>query len=259
MKSDGFYKVPREDHELPIETLLQNSDIYDKYLLLDAKTKDEISVFGKFENPSYIHPYLTHQKVFKVLLVRYRISFELKYGANSYECPEFGEYKLHRVQQFSDMLYGFHEYLIMGTDSAGLTVIFPQGGVITSDGKVLITRSTPDVTDEVSPIAHSYNKFPMHPKFKHLQTMDVLSGLQLATIQAATSSFLPEQGTQLTGYEMAIPQIRKFWVNRPLTADEELMLKSLFTLKGLPSTLSFSHISLSKAHPICLSFIRPPH
>lgn len=41
----------------------------------------------------------------------------------------------------------------------------------------------------------------------------------------------------MTGYEIAIRQIRKCWINSPLQYDEQSMLKSLMTLNDLPPAL----------------------
>jgi len=141
------------------------------------------------------------------------------------------------IQQFSEMLYGFYEYLIMVKDKADLTVIVPQGEVKMSETQVVIKSTAPEVIDEITTTPRSYNKFTIHSKFKHLHAMDVLSGLQLAAIQACTGSSLPEQGTGVTGHEMAIEQIRKCWINRPLDSSELLMVESLLSLNNLPSAL----------------------
>jgi len=183
-KDDGLFKVPRHHHELSsrvsLETVVENSVYYDRLILLDSRSKAGIHFFFKFDDPDYIHTYLTYENVFKVLLTRYRISFELKHGAQFYECPEFGEYKLCSTQQLSDMLYGFYDYLIMVKGTADLTVIFPQGSVKLSGSKVSIERFHQEVIDEISLLPLSYNKFTVHPKFRHLLAMDLLSGLQLA-------------------------------------------------------------------------------
>eukprot|EP00590_Aulacoseira_subarctica_P001536 CAMPEP_0172420326 /NCGR_PEP_ID=MMETSP1064-20121228/6710_1 /TAXON_ID=202472 /ORGANISM="Aulacoseira subarctica , Strain CCAP 1002/5" /LENGTH=2877 /DNA_ID=CAMNT_0013160247 /DNA_START=12 /DNA_END=8645 /DNA_ORIENTATION=- len=235
LRSDGLYKIPREDFSKSVEYLLEKFLSYDRYLILDESMKNILSVFSKFDRIEYIHSYVTHEKNFKVVLIRYRITFELKKQSSVYDCLEYVGYKLKSVQQFSDALYDFNEYLILEKDNVE-KVIFPRGEVEKMNGRVSIKRSA-NVIDDISQTAHYVNVFTIHPRFKFLQAVDVLSGLQLGAIQAATSSCLPESGPQLTGYEMAIQQIRRCWVNRPLSKDEERMIRSLLVIRDLPPAL----------------------
>ncbi len=164
----GLFKVPCKDRECSRsseDTILSKTPFYDKYLLLYERLRACIEFFAKFDQIEYIHPYFTHDKVFKVFLARHRISFELKNGANHYECPEFGEYKLHVVQQFDDKLYGFYEYLMMENNLGEVTVIIPQGSVIENTGSVSIKRQTSEEVDDVSAVARSFDTFSLHPHF----------------------------------------------------------------------------------------------
>ena len=236
LRSDGLYKVPREDLSKSVESLLAKISSCDRYLSLDESMKNITRVLSKFDNIQYIHSYVTPEKIFKVVLTRYRITFELKKQSTVYECLEYVGYTLKSVQQFNDKLYGFNEYLILEKDNVDFKVIIPQGDVESTNGLVYIKRSA-NVIDDISQTAYFVNIFTIHPRFKYLEGLDVLSGLQLAAIHAATSSCLPESGSNMTGYEAAIQQIRRSWVNRPLSEDEERMIRSLLVLKDLPPAL----------------------
>jgi hypothetical protein len=73
----------------------------------------------------------------------------------------------------------------------------------------------------------------------HINTgKDVVSGLQLAAIQVATSTILPEKGTCMTGFEMAIRQIGKCWIYSPLKDDEQNMLRSWLDFTDLPTSVN---------------------
>lgn len=233
----GLYKVSRQRREKPVTFLNTVFLTFDKFLVLGQKMKAGLAFFSKFDREEYIHPYLTNEKALKIVLARYRISFELKRGSKVYDCSDFGEFKLRSNQQFDNKMYKFYDYLIFEKESGEQTVIFPQGDVKLINDIVSIERPTPAAIDEVSVVTHNYNTFTVHRKFCHLQGKDILSGLQLAAVQAATSTSLPEKGTSLTGFEMAIRQIRKCWVNSPLKNDEQRMLQSLMTLNGLPPAL----------------------
>lgn len=234
---NGLYKVPRQFLENLTTLIDAVVSTFDKFVILDPKTMACLAFFSKFEQKEYVHPYLTNEKSLKIVMVRFRIGFELKQHSKFYDCCDFSEYKLRSIQQFNDKMHKFYNYLILEKDSGEHAVIVPQGDVNVTNDIVSIKRSTQVLIDEISSVAHRYNTFTVHNKFGHLQHKDLLSGLQLAAIQAATSSSLPERGTGMTGYEIAIRQVRKCWVNCPLEKEEQRMMKSLLTIKDLPPAL----------------------
>ena len=105
---EGLYKVPRADLAKSVESLIDTSISYDRHLHLDNDARGELlGVYSKFDTIEYVHPYVTQDKSFKVVLARYNIAFVLRKNSSSYECLDFLDYKLSSVQQFSDRIYGF--------------------------------------------------------------------------------------------------------------------------------------------------------
>ena len=84
----------------------------------------------------------------------------------------------------------------------------PRGAVKRDNEEVFVERDRSEI-DEINTDSYFISTFAKHPKFADLQAVDVASRLQLASIYAATSSSLPEEGMNMTCFEMAIQQVRK--------------------------------------------------
>ena len=65
----------------------------------------------------------------------------------------------------------------------------------------------------------------IHHRFLDLRAHRIDARLQLAALCAATGSLVPDEWTQMTGVETAMELIRQCFTDRPLTAEEHLLLQ----------------------------------
>lgn len=77
-----------------------------------------------------------------------------------------------------------------------------------------------------------FHTYELHGRFHHLQASSIESRLQLAALYAATSSLLPEPGSQQTGAEIAMQLVRQSWSNQPLQPAEINHLRSIAVMAG---------------------------
>lgn len=76
-------------------------------------------------------------------------------------------------------------------------------------------------------------RFDVHARFSHLRASSISSRLQLAALHAATSTPLPEPGSQrATGAEIAMQLLRQCWTNQPLGKQDLQQLRSVAHLGG---------------------------
>lgn len=205
-----------------------------------------VDIFNKFEDPKCLHFYIAtrpaattvdrvRQRSMKVHLVRFELEFELRLEAGGelvFHSLDHRGYRLSNCQQLSDTLHGFTRYLLLeaihpeSTDMIGQPhqrLIVPATSVTRSGDAV---ETALPASSSVGIKSYVYN---IHARFDHLTASSIVSRLHLAGLYAATSSFLPEQRTGMTGAEHAMVLVRQCWVNRPLSADESTALCTLST------------------------------
>ena len=187
-----------------------------------------IKVLNKFETKvECIHCFITRRQTFQFELPRFGLNFELQGGRiksrNFFGCA------LAEQQQLPDTLYGFTQYLVLESDevNAPNVVIFPAGVVVQdADTKEVVIEGS-DLVDA----DRSFHAYEKHPRFGSLEVRcgptAIEARLQLAALYAATGSALPEEGSSLTGGEMALELLRQCWKADPHTATEHEHLQTL--------------------------------
>lgn len=75
-------------------------------------------------------------------------------------------------------------------------------------------------------------KYSVHGRFGYLQAPCNTSRLQLAALYAASSTLLPEPGSQLTGAATAMQLVRHSWTNEPLSPQQLQHLQDVSSLGG---------------------------
>ena len=162
----------------------------------------------------------------KCCLHRFDLSFRLSHG--KLVSHNFLGYHLAPHQQMHNELLSFDKYLILQSDDLKSKIIVPSGNVVRGEdaaGGRTVTIETERGHDEKSSLQiHAYD---VHPRLKTLTARSVEARLQLAVLYAATSSLLPEHGSQKTGTERALELVRESWVNRPLETWEKHHLERI--------------------------------
>jgi hypothetical protein len=132
-------------------------------------------------------------------------------------------------QQLDHELLGFEKYMVLQRDDGNTTyykIVVPCGTVVRNKGKVTISpEAEEDAEEEAKKLR--FHTYDVHTRLKSLEASCVEARLQLAALYAATSSLLPENGSQKTGAERAVELIRQSWVNRPLGKCESTHMHSI--------------------------------
>jgi hypothetical protein len=211
--SPRIFKIP--NHLTSKFSLDENNYDFDEMLV---QSPSSLTIFMKFESFEYIHSFVSKTGNYVVELPRFNLSFE-KEGNGEFRSLTFAGHKLCNIQQFDDgTLREFHNYLLLEDADDKLKMIVSQG--IVSKKKSVITTDVSDAFDAELKI----NVFEIHGRFKILRAKSIASRLQLAALYCATSSFLIEDRTRMTGDEYALELVRESWKNYQLNAEEVLYL-----------------------------------
>ena len=182
-------------------------------------------VLQAFEpNAQLIHILLNDHSTLIFELPRYGISFELIEGR--LHSKDFRGFILASEQQFSDMLNGFEQYLVLErteSDRAIQMVIIPEG-IVTQNNECLVEISG----SSDCMVQRRLHAFDVCARFKMLKARCIEARLQLAALYAATGTELPELRSRQTGGELAIELLRQCWTQgRAASAGEHRQLESI--------------------------------
>jgi hypothetical protein len=111
----------------------------------------------------------------------------------------FTGFSIRRSQQLEGSLPGVHTYIILVDDVGNEKVLIPRGKV----GRT--GNITPTAFDGLFQV-FVYN---VHRRFRHLKASSTIARLQIASMYAATSSYLPDSRSNKTGMHTAIELVRR--------------------------------------------------
>lgn len=75
-------------------------------------------------------------------------------------------------------------------------------------------------------------EYSIHSRFGHLRASAIQPRLQLAALYAATSSLLPEPGSNMKGAQLAMQMLRQSWSSQPLSKQDVQHLHAAAALAG---------------------------
>jgi hypothetical protein len=253
-------KVPRSDKWLCRRVPIEHRQIEDvtklhelikpgiaqvETLKLIVAPQKLIQVLSKFEDKKYIETY--HCETLIVSLPRFHREFRMSEDGLLHSTSDLG-FHLCDQQQLDDTLIGFTQYLLL-TNNDEMKVLVPRGIVQRSSGGQVAMKLAATFT-----CLEMYS-YDVHPRFRCLEAPCIASRLHLACLYAATHCFLPEARNPLTGWDIAADLVRKCWLNRPLTDEENHNLQCLKShcldapcLAMLCYELESSSINLSFLH-----------
>jgi hypothetical protein len=186
-----------------------------------------VSALSKFEEEALMHWYRNESSgIFSVELPRYRLEFTLKPGSGTLASKDYNQYDLAHCQQLSDALPGLSQYLLLEPaasllaqppwDAPPLKMIVPAGTVERDDDGCVHV-----VGDDAPGAARGTWTFDEHRRFGELRAHSVAARLHLAALHAACDTGVPEPRTGLTGAELALEDVRRSFINRPPSAEEQ--------------------------------------
>ena len=259
----AVYRVPPGMRDASPNLLLRGLSGFDRIVAMGVGGSADAAaaVLAKFESPPLVHGAVTPAGKLRLEMPRYGLSFQLR-DDGALHSLDYGGYIASAMQQLPDTLATFSTYLLLelaepaAATNIGLAerlVIVPARCCITPSAATSMSGATQDTPTATSksgvkldiPIdataALRVTAFSIHPRFGTLVAPDIAARLQLACLYAATSSFLPEQRTGMSGGEHALELLRGCWVNRPLVEAERKHLCVLSELAGThlaPAALS---------------------
>ena len=212
------------------EELPNNPKDFDRLVLYDPPLK---GIFGKFENPLFIHTLITSQDTFVFCLPRFGLKFETRSDGKVHSLDFVGCH-LAECQQLSDTLMNFHKYLLLESDRGEMKVVIPTGVVLIDAVSGTVTTKSSNRSDA----SRMFYVYSIHSRLATLKGSNLAAQLHLAALYVATSSALPDGRTGMTGDETAISIVRQEWVNRPLTKEESIHLANITRLNNRSSALA---------------------
>ena len=186
-----------------------------------------VPALTKFEAEPLMHWYRNESSGdFRVELPRYRLEFELKPGSGELASKDYNEFNLAHCEQLSDALPGLSCYLLLEPaasllaqppwDAPPFKMVVPAGTVKRGDGGCVHV-----VGDDAPGAARGTWTFDAHARFGELRAHSVAARLHLAALHAASDTGVPEPRTGLTGAELALEDVRRSFINRPPSAEEQ--------------------------------------
>jgi hypothetical protein len=170
---------------------------------------------------------------FSVELPRFRLEFALRAGG-VLASKDYSGYELTREQQLRDTLPGFAQYLLLEPGAslfaqppwgAPVKLLVPSGAVA-RDGAGAVTV----LGDEAPGAARGTWAFDAHDRVGELRAAGVAARLQLAALYAAADTRVPEPRSGTTGAEVALSLVRRCFVNRPASAEEQAACDNVASL-----------------------------
>uniref|UniRef100_A0AAV1V887 DUF3638 domain-containing protein n=1 Tax=Peronospora matthiolae TaxID=2874970 RepID=A0AAV1V887_9STRA len=224
------YRVPVSDTTRPYGELMENLDVYDRFVCTEKLLLTVFDVLVKFEEARFLHPLKSPDGVVRIELPRFKLSFYLN-GISQFESVEHKGYILATNQQFDDFLPRFQRYLVLmlkdssDTSRPELRLLLPVGVVKeAADGVVDIT-----ICGEASRVM-DVACYDIHRRLKTFETETIYARLQFAAICARAGTDVPSKRLGMTGSEAAIQILRACRSSRPFSGAENEALLSIYRL-----------------------------
>ena len=229
-KKWNCYRIPSFERntvwDMFVSGKLILNERYDQLKLID---QSEITkVLAKFEDPSFIHTFTSHEKSKHRIyqFPRFQLEFHsvITNGEKNLVSQDYAGFKLSPCQQLTDTLWGFSRYLVLESTSEmnNTKIVIPQGEVIIEvDGKVTVK------TEETSSARLKVYTYDVHPRFNSLVAQSIDARIHLADLYSACSTLLPEARMKMCGKEVAMQLVRRSWTNRPLDENDYGKLSKL--------------------------------
>ncbi|KIZ06296.1 hypothetical protein MNEG_1660 [Monoraphidium neglectum] len=213
-----------------------------------------LRVLSKYEDPRFIHVHRPAGPaaqgiagyLLRYELPRFALEFELCGPDGALRSLQRRGYVLAARQQLADAvaapgdgvtgvvdytLPGFSRYLVLenggGGSGAERLVEVPAGKVALLEGG----GATVEVDGSSGAGLRSY-AYSVHHRLGDLRASSIPARLQLAALYAATSTLLPEPGSQMTGAQVALQLVRWSWRDTALSQEELLHLRSAAAFAG---------------------------
>jgi len=199
-----------------------------------------LKVLERFDSQDMMHSYITNEDDNKGLLIielyRFGLSFKCEVGSKccKIECCEIVGYHLKSTQHLSGRLHGLCQYLVLESVEMNTTKVIVPFGTITADKTNganinLLQTSEAGIKPTENKVSEQmrYFIYDLHPRFGYLFTNSINARLYLAGLYVATTSFVPDYATGMTGEERAIELLRSSWQNRPLSNEEKHCLENV--------------------------------
>ena len=191
-----------------------------------------VPALSKFEKEALTHWYRNQGSgTFTVELPRYRLEFVLRPGSGEQpgrlESKDYNRYSLVGCQQLTDALPGLSQYLLLEPAASllaqppwtapPLKVVVPAGIVRrnAASGAVRV------VGDDAPGAARGTWTYDAHARFGELRAHFVAARLHLAALHAACDTGVPEPQSGLAGAELALSLVRRSFINRPPSVEEQ--------------------------------------
>jgi len=230
------YEVPEHLQNLSLNELINNLSEMDRLYQPKGILDKVVNILSKFEISSCIHTLLTREpnpKV-KISLPRYEMQYLLDNFRNVWKFTSlkhgYNEFFLNPTQQVDYTLFGFSQYLVLSNFDCSQTEILVPEGPVSLEGYTTTSPRIKIAGDESYKATRKLCQYSVHHRFGTLNASDVPHRLMLANLYAATSTFLPEPRSKMTGEETAIKLVTLCWTNKSLSEESLAILDCISNL-----------------------------